>query len=682
MKSLKSFPVRSFVCLCVAVGALPASSLFAGSGIFKDYVVVDAGAGNTFYNLNGGVGTNWNGLNLGSINAASGTLTLNGFEVNTYKNSGDDITGAFGNYRIYKQGSTAPSFTETGVPFNSNLVNAGDQKWQSVGQNTNLMAGPLDVGTYKVEVFTRASGVNNGNGFSVFSNNGGANYTATFTVPVSSFTFSGATGSGTTSAGTGWTNTRQPGNGHDLHFASTVATSLTNTLSSVNSLTFDSGAGAITLGSGSLSVAAGITNNSASSQSVNSNLTLSAPQSFTANSGALSFGGSSIDNGGNLLSVAGASATSISNVISGSGGLSKSGAGVLTLSGNNGYSGATSITAGKVKVTGNNALGSAAAGTTVSSGAAVELNNVNYTTAEPLTINGTGISNGGALVNSGTSSYAGQITAATNAKINAGGGTLTLTGGVVKNGTTLTIAGGGRVNINTTGISGASANSDLVIDGTTVATSVASTYNGPTTVQNSGTLIVNNASGSATGTGNVTVDSTSTLSGTGKIDSGANLISINGALVVGDSSLGSPVASVLELKTSGGGSTTLGATAKLYIDLFANAGDNTSNTSAADRLRLFGSASVDSLASLYVSDSTGSMSFALGNKWIIGDLASATLTSTFVDSKINGPTLASGLHWHAEQSGTDWMLSIAPEPSRALLLGFGLTGMLIRRRRK
>ena len=76
------------------------------------------------------------------------------------------------------------------------------------------------------------------------------------------------------------------------------------------------------------------------------------------------------------------------------------------------------------------------------------------------------------------------------------------------------------------------------------------------------------------------------------------------------------------------------------------------------------------------------MSFALGNKWIIGDLTSATLTTTFVDSQINGPTLASGLYWHTEKAGTDWMLSITPEPSRALLLGFGLMGMLIRRRRK
>ena len=40
-------------------------------------------------------------------------------------------------------------------------------------------------------------------------------------------------------------------------------------------------------------------------------------------------------------------------------------------------------------------------------------------------------------------------------------------------------------------ISGASANSDLVVDGTTVTETVANTYNGPTTITNGGTLIAN-----------------------------------------------------------------------------------------------------------------------------------------------------------------------------------------------
>jgi autotransporter-associated beta strand protein len=129
----------------------------------------------------------------------------------------------------------------------------------------------------------------------------------------------------------------------------------------------------------------------------------------------------------------------------------------------------------------------------VADGAVLTLNNVNYSTAEPLTLNGSGISNGGALSNSGTSNFAGPINIATNATINAGGGTLNLTGGISKNGTTLTIAGGGTVNITTNGITGSSPNSDLVVDGTTVVLSAASSYNGPTTIQNSGTLKLGNS---------------------------------------------------------------------------------------------------------------------------------------------------------------------------------------------
>ena len=63
----------------------------------------------------------------------------------------------------------------------------------------------------------------------------------------------------------------------------------------------------------------------------------------------------------------------------------------------------------------------------MTSGAALKLNAVNYSIAEPLSLNGTGISGGGALVNSGISTFAGPITAATSASISAGGGTQAFT---------------------------------------------------------------------------------------------------------------------------------------------------------------------------------------------------------------------------------------------------------------
>lgn len=178
----------------------------------------------------------------------------------------------------------------------------------------------------------------------------------------------------------------------------------------------------------------------------------------------------------------------VSAVLSGNGTVTKNTSGSVTLSGSNNFTGSTTVSAGTLQVNTNNALGSAASGTTVANGAVLRLNNVNYTTAEPLTLNGSGISNGGALLNTGTSTFAGPINAATNATINAGGGTLNLTGGLSKNGTTLTIAGGGTLNITINGITGSAANSDLVIDGTTVVLGAANSYNGPTTIQNSGTL--------------------------------------------------------------------------------------------------------------------------------------------------------------------------------------------------
>lgn len=174
--------------------------------------------------------------------------------------------------------------------------------------------------------------------------------------------------------------------------------------------------------------------------------------------------------------------------IHGSGALNKAGTGTMVLGAANTYTGLTSVNAGTLQVNVDGALGAVGNGTTVASGAALKLNGINYSVAEALTLNGSGIANGGALVNVGTSTFAGQITAATNATINAGGGTLNLTGGLVKNGTVLTLAGGGRINITGTGISGSMANSDLVVDGTTVVLGASSSYNGPTTIQNSGTL--------------------------------------------------------------------------------------------------------------------------------------------------------------------------------------------------
>jgi autotransporter-associated beta strand protein len=224
--------------------------------------------------------------------------------------------------------------------------------------------------------------------------------------------------------------------------------------------------------------------------------------------------GNSISNSG-TLTISSTSSAVFAGVISGTGSLSKGGSGTQTLSGTNTFSGATTVSAGILNLRNATGLGTTAGSTTVSNGATLQLQDGITVGAEALSLNG-GAASGqtGALVNvSGTNSYGGAVTVTASSSISAASGSvLNLTGGVVKDGTVATFNGGGTINVNTVAISGSSPNSDLVIDGTTVNLGVASTYNGPTFIRNSGTLNANvtNALPTANGRTAVTFDGTGT----------------------------------------------------------------------------------------------------------------------------------------------------------------------------
>lgn len=109
----------------------------------------------------------------------------------------------------------------------------------------------------------------------------------------------------------------------------------------------------------------------------------------------------------------GKSAT-ISAVVAGSEGVTKDGSGSLVLSGANTYGGATVISNGMVVARNNMAFGAATAGTTVESGATIDLGNGLSADAlnlgvEEFTIKGTGVGAKGALVNNGANAQINAI---------------------------------------------------------------------------------------------------------------------------------------------------------------------------------------------------------------------------------------------------------------------------------
>ncbi|MEI6400271.1 MAG: autotransporter-associated beta strand repeat-containing protein [bacterium] len=198
-----------------------------------------------------------------------------------------------------------------------------------------------------------------------------------------------------------------------------------------------------------------IINSSASAVTFTGLITLGSASTIKANSGDINLtAAGTITGSGFGLTLGGTGVGTISSIVgTGAGTVTKIDTGTWTLSGVSTYTGATAINLGTFKfgvsdTAGGGPLGTVAGATTVYSGAVLDLNGfLSSTLAEPLTINGRGISDGGALIGS-NGTYTGTIALATDSRITNASGTMTVTG-AVSGAFFLYVSGAGNVTFST-----------------------------------------------------------------------------------------------------------------------------------------------------------------------------------------------------------------------------------------
>src|SRR5439155_21549024 len=158
----------------------------------------------------------------------------------------------------------------------------------------------------------------------------------------------------------------------------------------------------------------------------------------------------------------------------------KIGTGTLTLTGNNTYDGLTTISAGTLVAVSVNALGSIFGGTSVSSGATLDVQAA--VGGENLQLAGTGVSGNGALISSTGSGSDNGFVILKAASALGGAGSLTL-GGPISGGFSLTKVGSGTTMLaGTNTYSGATVvnGGALLVNGSLAVASTVSVNNGAT----------------------------------------------------------------------------------------------------------------------------------------------------------------------------------------------------------
>ncbi|UVE19151.1 autotransporter-associated beta strand repeat-containing protein [Pseudomonas sp. LS44] len=498
-------------------------------------------AGNSRINSDAGLLT----LNGATISGATRSLTVGGAGDTTINNVIATTTGG-----LTKDGSGTLILNGANTYSGATTINAGTLQL-GTGNNrlstatavtiANVAGATLNLNGFNQQVASLAGGGSTGGAVALGSG------TLTINKASGSSSFAGTIGGtgGLTKTGVG---TQILSGTNTYGGATTVSAGILNIQNS-NALGTTSGATTVASGAelqlqGNIAVGAealtlngtgignrGALHNVSGNNSYAGAVTLGSNSRMNSDAGLLTLNGDTVSGTTQTLTVGGAGNTLLNNSIATtSGGLTKDGTGKLTLTGASTYGGVTTVSAGALNIQNSLALGSTSGATTVATGAELQLQGGISVGAEALTLNGTGIGNGGALHNiAGDNSYAGAVTLAGNSRINSDTGLLTLNGATLSGATrTLTVGGAGNTAINNVI---ATTTGSLTKDGSGTLTLMgANTYSGVTTVS-AGILNIQNAA--ALGATSGATSATSVASGAelqlqGGITVGAEALTLNG----------------------------------------------------------------------------------------------------------------------------------------------------------
>jgi fibronectin-binding autotransporter adhesin len=403
-------------------------------------------------------------LTLGSTNSYkggtivnSGTITLG---VNSCLNNSGSLTLSGGTLNLNNKNQIVGQLS-----FNNGSIDMGTAGGNYFGFNSaGTAAGTLSILDYKTSdqigvLLTGLPGTNflnsiyfagYGSGAVVVSNNvafGGFGSGWDVLAPnvSNTFTWNGGAGGNNWGSGNNWVGTTSPGAGSattKVTFTGTTRLApVLNVNSTVNVLNFDTNAGAFTLTASSShkltmdGIFPSILNQSTNFEILNLPIVL---------------------NQTNIVDVIGSGALLLTNTVSGIGGIDKQGAGKLILASANTFGGQNTIEGGVVNIQNNTALGNASNPTLVDNGASLELQtnkqNASLTVNLPLTLNGLGANNSGALRNIlGVNTFSGAVTLASDSRINSDASTLTLSGGIISTNANANLYVGGAGNTTISG---------------------------------------------------------------------------------------------------------------------------------------------------------------------------------------------------------------------------------------